>query len=259
MLRRRQVGTPKTAIVGLIAAVAFAVTAAAAPASAQNLFEFLFRGFRVPPPPMRIDSPSDLFRSLFEGNRQQESVRSSGGTYSGFCVRLCDGRYFPIQGHRNASTAERCSSFCPASETKVFSGSGIEHAVAGNGARYTDLPNAFAYRKRMVPGCTCNGRTNAGVAQIPIADDPTLRPGDILATDSGLTVYSGRSRRQEAAFTPIDSAKMSKNMRARLADVKIAPQLRPADAKPISVARSAARETTGAAPADDGEVSARAP
>jgi hypothetical protein len=81
-----------------------------------------------------------------------------------------------------------------------------------------------------------------GLAQSPIADDPTLRPGDIIATHSGLTVYSGRSRDQEMAFTPIDSARMSKSMRARLADVRIAP----------------ARETTGSAPADDGEVNAAA-
>ena len=258
MLRRRYVGIPTKTIVGLIAAAAFAVTVPAAPARAQGLFEFLFRGFRVPPPP-RIDSPSDLFRSLFEGNRRPESVRSSTGPVAAYCVRLCDGRYFPIQAQRNISAAAQCRTSCPASETKIFAGGGIEHAVASNGTRYADLANAFVYRQRMVPGCTCNGRTNESLAQIPIADDPTLRPGDIVATNSGLTIYNGRSRHQEAAFTPIDSAKMSKSMRARLADVKVAPQPRAAGDKPVSVARSATLGTTGSAPADDDVINARGP
>ena len=46
-----------------------------------------------------------------------------GGRSVAYCVRLCDGRYFPIQRHANASPAQLCSAFCPAAKTQVF---GIE-------------------------------------------------------------------------------------------------------------------------------------
>jgi hypothetical protein len=149
-------------------------------------------------------------------------------------VRLCDGRYFPVQARRNMSTVEQCNTFCPASKTKVFAGGGIEHAVAGDGRRYVDLPNAFLYRERLVPGCTCNGRTPTGLANLPVEDDPTLRPGDVVATNSGFTVYNGHDPHREAAFTPIGSANVSKSLRNQLADVKITPRPPSADATPVS-------------------------
>lgn len=231
----------KMAIVGLIATAALALTVPAAPASAQGFLEFLFGGARrpaPPPPPVAFDSPSDMFRSLFErGGGRQESVQSSGGPHRGYCVRLCDGRYFPVQGTRNASAAAQCNAFCPASATKIFSGSEIDHAVAPDGRRYADLPNAFVYRKRIVPGCTCDGKSPVGVAHVPVTDDPTLRPGDVVATNSGFTVYNGRDPQRQTAFTPLDSAKVSKSLRNQLADVKVTPKPAAADAAPATILR----------------------
>jgi hypothetical protein len=71
-----------------------------------------------------------------------------------------------------------------------------------------------------------------GLASTPAADDPTLRPGDVVATNSGFTVYNGRERNQSAAFTPIESARVSAGMRNQLADVKIAPRPPSLDAAP---------------------------
>ena len=232
-------------IVAVMASIAIVVTPPTH-AAAEGLFEYMFRGFRAPPPPppLRLDAPEEFFRLLLDKDRPGGSVRGSGGVYSGFCVRLCDGAYFPIQAHRNMSAAAQCSSFCPSSETRIFSGAGIERAVAGNGRRYADLPNAFVYRKRIVPGCTCSGRIATGVAQVPVADDPTLRPGDIVATNAGLTVYRGRDSRQQAAFTPIESADISNSLRQRLIDVKVSPRLPAA--------------TTAVAPADPDQTSIRA-
>ena len=51
-----------------------------------------------------------------------------------------------------------------------------------NGARYADLDNAFVYRERILDNCTCNGRNSFGLAPIDAASDPTLRPGDIVAS-----------------------------------------------------------------------------
>jgi hypothetical protein len=97
-------------------------------------------------------------------------------------VRLCDGRYFPIQRHANANPVQLCGSFCPATRTQVFNGSQIDHAIASNGARYADLDNAFVYRQKVVDNCTCNGKDSFGLARIDVAADPTLRQGDIVAS-----------------------------------------------------------------------------
>src|SRR2546428_12835165 len=97
-------------------------------------------------------------------------------------MRLSYGRYFPMQRHANAASIQLCHAFCPAAKTQVFNGSQIDHAVAHNGARYADLDNAFVYREKIVPGCTCNGKDTFGLAKIDVANDPTLRPGDIVAS-----------------------------------------------------------------------------
>jgi hypothetical protein len=97
-------------------------------------------------------------------------------------VRLCDGRYFPMQRHSNATSIQLCNAFCPAAKTQVFNGTEIDHAVASNGARYANLQSAFVYRQKIVPDCTCNGKNEFGLAKIDVKSDPTLKPGDIVAT-----------------------------------------------------------------------------
>ena len=92
-----------------------------ATASAQNIFEALFGRLWNAPPVTSDADPNAPPRSL-------EPTRSEGGI--AYCVRLCDGRYFPIQRHSGVSSAQTCSSFCPASATKIYNGNGIDHAVA---------------------------------------------------------------------------------------------------------------------------------
>jgi Protein of unknown function (DUF2865) len=124
---------------------------------------------------------SDRYGSSW-GDRPVSTPSSGGGRGVAYCVRLCDGRYFPIQRHANANPVQICSSFCPATRTQVFNGSQIDHAIASNGARYADLDNAFVYRQKVVDNCTCNGRDSFGLARIDVASDPTLRQGDIVAS-----------------------------------------------------------------------------
>ena len=100
-----------------------------------------------------------------------------GGRYVAYCVRLCDGRHFPMQRHSNATSIQLCNAFCPAAKTQVFNGSQIDHAVAANGARYANLENAFVYREKIVPNCTCNGKDAFGLAKIDVASDPTAEAG----------------------------------------------------------------------------------
>jgi hypothetical protein len=107
--------------------------------------------------------------------------------------------------HQSAATqSHTCHALCPASQTKVFRGNEIGRSVSTDGIRYTALDNAFAYRKRIVPDCTCNGKDALGMARIDINDDLTLRAGDLVATQGGRVVFAGRSSMSGANFTAID-------------------------------------------------------
>ena len=94
----------------------------------------------------------------------------------------------------NATPAETCKAICPTSVTKVYFGSEIEGAVAGDGARYADLNTAFLYRKHLVANCSCNGKDPFGLATLDVKTDPTLRPGDIISTKEGLMTYQRPQR-----------------------------------------------------------------
>jgi hypothetical protein len=188
-------------------------------ASAQGIFDFFFGGFRrQPSSASSYADPNSPF-----GGRQEERSESVSGV--AFCVRTCDGRYFPIQRASGASPAQVCSSFCPAARTKIYSGGAIEHASASDGSRYKDLPTAFAYREKTVAGCTCNGKDAYGLVTGDAANDPTLRPGDIVATEHGFVAYSGGRGAQGGDFTPIESySGLGSDVRQRLAGTRIIPR-----------------------------------
>ncbi|MDP1867801.1 MAG: DUF2865 domain-containing protein [Bradyrhizobium sp.] len=124
--------------------------------------------------------------------RALSTTRSSSPTEAStsYCVRTCDGRYFPAPSGTNRGSAEGCKSFCPASETRVFFGSSIDSATSNDGRTYAALPNAFRYRKELVAGCTCNGKDVVGLASINVKEDRTLRRGDIVAGAAGLEVVT---------------------------------------------------------------------
>lgn len=193
-----------------VAAIAVAAVSATAPAAhARDFFSSFFGGFDNAPAPSvslpyapefgEAPPPSPSKRVNIYGGRY--SGRYSGGSTS-FCVRTCDGRYFPVVASSGQTKAEACKSFCPASETKVYRGSTIDNASSDKGKSYSDLPNAFRYRNELIAGCTCNGKDPAGLASIKIEDDPTLRNGDIVAGEDGLMVARSSRRRAALNFTP---------------------------------------------------------
>ena len=195
---------------------------ASAPAAAEGLFDFLFGGARRPAPPPSANSYSDPYGGQ-ASQRPAEPALEAGPSVA-YCVRLCDGRYFPIQRTSNSNPVKTCSAFCPTARTKVFSGSEINTATANDGSRYKELPNAFVYRDRKVADCTCNGKDAYGLVTAEANDDPTLRPGDIVATDRGFVAYNGSSKRSKE-FTPIGSYNgLSAELRHKLAGAKIAPR-----------------------------------
>jgi len=197
----------------------------AQPAAAQGLFDALFGGrpmhySRPEPLPPQANSYADPFLPPSHSRRGDGEFSGYIGRGTAFCVRTCDGRYFPMQPHAGASPAELCKSFCPTSKTMVFTGGKIDSAVAPNGTHYADLDNAFAYRDRVVDNCSCNGKDRLGLAQVSAVADPTLRPGDIVATNDGLVNYRGKAGRT-AEFTPINSSASA--WAHKLSEIKIRP------------------------------------
>jgi hypothetical protein len=162
---------------------------------------------------MPFASEGDLFGRPAERPRSRVSYGGDGG--QAYCVRTCDGRYFPITAGDGQSKAASCNSFCPASETKIVYGSSIDHAATENGKPYSELPNAFRYRNELVADCTCNGKDQLGLAPVKIEDDPTLRKGDIVAGANGLLVASRAADRRGASlnFSPASASVRAKYQR----------------------------------------------
>jgi hypothetical protein len=199
----------------------------AAPASAQGLFESIFDSLsRALHAPVREPAPIHAFAEpsvRFERAVNPPSVHVETGPAKAFCVRTCDGHFFPVRAHAGMSAAEACRAFCPASQTRLYSGSTIDYAVARDGSRYASLDTAYAYRRQLVAGCTCNGRDQFGLAHIDAATDPTLRPGDVVATKDGMVAFTGRTNKT-ANFTPVESySHFSKSYRDELAAMQIMP------------------------------------
>ena len=172
------------------------VVALPPPASAQGFFDQFFGRPQRSYETQFGNAYADPYGNRDYGNREygapdQPSAPASTGRVVSYCVRTCDGRYFPMHRTSNANPVQLCSSFCPASKTQVFTGSDINYAAAANGARYADSENAFVYRKEIVPGCTCNGRDAFGVARIDLAADPTIKQGDIVVTAEGPVTLRG--------------------------------------------------------------------
>ena len=211
----------------MLAAVTLVSAVALAPrmASAEGIFDFFFGGFQKQQ--RQGSGRANFFADPFGLNQQPAPPPRPVASGSGpaFCVRSCDGKYFPLaRGH--ATPVQMCQAFCPATATKVFFGSSIDGAYASNGERYADSENAFAYRKVLRADCTCNGRDPAGLAPVDLTLDTSLRPGDVIATTDGLVAYSGVriGASQTAEFTPIASYPgLTAETRARLGEMKVAP------------------------------------
>ena len=218
----------KIAVLGVaIVATGLSISAPASAGFLDRIFGGIRDAVSAPPrQPSNINSFVDPFSAMSNalgGGRQERDRRADLNPSKGFCVRTCDGQFFSVQTRPGMSAAEACSSFCPATPTKVFAGSNINTAVASDGTRYSDLATAFSFREKLVAGCTCNGKSPGGLASLDVNKDPTLRPGDIVATKNGLVAFTGASN-NIANFTPIDSYRgLSQSARDKLSDVKIMP------------------------------------
>lgn len=91
------------------------------------------------------------------------SSGSFSGTYRTMCVRQCDGYYFPISFSTTEAMFDRdadlCSRLCPSGDSELFvhenPGSTPESMTSLDGRAYTELPNAFEYRRAFNKKCSC--------------------------------------------------------------------------------------------------------
>jgi hypothetical protein len=114
---------------------------------------------------------------------------TASGTYKTLCVRTCDGFYFPISysalPNKFGEDAQACQRLCPASEALLYShrssGEDVNQAVSTTSGRlYTELPNAFAYRKQFNPSCSCKAAGQTWADALKQLDDQTVERGDIV-------------------------------------------------------------------------------
>src|SRR5579863_2819934 len=131
----------RTSRLGSGAAVVLAAAALAPAAHAEDFLSALFGAFggarpQAPMTPLPYASEGNTGAPQSDAPQRQRPLYSSSGSQA-YCVRTCDGRYFPITATGNQSKAASCNSFCPASETKVVYGGNIDGAVTEEGKPYS--------------------------------------------------------------------------------------------------------------------------
>jgi hypothetical protein len=156
-----------------------------------------------------------------EGSREREASRSEGG--GAYCVRTCDGFYFPLSAQKRSDSEARalCQSLCPSAATEIYERRGgpeasFAQAVSRTGKPYSKLATAFAFQKKAVAACTCRSPDKP---PLDVASDPTLHPGDIVVTNKGVHVFRGGKKLpyQDQAFVDYRKDKeVSKTHRAFL-------------------------------------------
>lgn len=164
---------------------------------------------------------------------QGGNFRMPGGARA-YCVRLCDGFFFPAPAGADGHSGQQatCNSLCPGAEVALYSvrgGGSIEEASGPRGQTYARLATAFRYRERADATCTCSGLATNGLARLPITHDFTLRAGDVVVTDNGVRVFAGSSRfpYRQADFVDARSyGRLPADMRRRVVEIQAGIQAR---------------------------------
>jgi hypothetical protein len=176
---------------------------------AEDLLDFLFGSGA----PQKTAPPTSRQIERMEGaGEDTEGAAEAGPSTGGYCVRTCDGYFFPLIKSSRASKQESCEFACPSSPVEIYEGGSIQYARNHAGQRYSAQPFAFAFRTKTVANCNCNNPQSAQSDSVKLSrNDPTLASGDIVIEDSGAFVYDG------AGFVPLARAKgVSNQTRQRI-------------------------------------------
>ncbi len=172
------------------------------------LHEARGKGLYAPAPGARAARAQPHARSVTRVSHQINGSRVA------YCVRTCDGFYFPVNVPQGTEDIA-CNRLCPSAQTKVYFGQigrEIDDARAGdNGRKYAALSSALSYRKGVDKSCSCTPEGFGLSTNIPLARDVTLRAGDIVMTATGMKVFNGGHPGREGNFTRIDRSRMVSN------------------------------------------------
>jgi len=243
------------------AVVATAMLGFASPAGAQDFFDALFgpdppsfrdagparpapradrlRRRRFEPPPRhgrefrRVAAPARNVRAAAKPDADNEAAWGGG-----FCVRTCDGYYFPLIKSERATKQQSCEYACPFAPMAIYEGATIETARNYKGQKYASLPTAFSSRDTTTPKCSCfyPAEYSRSALQRLIRSDPTLRTGDIVFETDGAFVYRG-SDFAAAERSRLLSPETRRKLRALLAAGRLKQPPRFEAAGPVQTAR----------------------
>ncbi len=167
----------------------------------------LDQGLR-PPTEVRPAARPAVRRSTTADAERATSWRGGAVAY---CVRTCDGFFFPLSNQTGSEKGDEaaCNRLCPTSETRVYVGSaGADIDAARSrqtGRSYAQLRTAFTYRRSFDQACSCNAGGIGLTNEADVSRDRTLRAGDIVMTDKGMRVFTGgQMPYREANFTTVD-------------------------------------------------------
>ena len=130
-----------------------------------------------------------------------------GDTYRTVCVRTCDGYYFPISYSTTPASFPQdeqvCQRMCPAAEVTLYTyrnpGEDIAQAISTGGRNYTELPNAFAFRKAFNPSCSCRPPGQTWQQTLKHLEDDTIEQGDIVVTEEQAKLLSQPADQRKGA------------------------------------------------------------
>jgi hypothetical protein len=170
-----------------------------------------------------------FFDRLFgPGTILNPDTSQASGTYKTLCVRTCDGYYFPISystmPSRFGDDAQACQRLCPAAQVELYSHrttEDVNNAVSASGQLYTQLPNAFAYRKAFNPSCSCKAAGQTWADALKQLDDQTIERGDVVVTEERAKQLS--QPQTDAQGKPIKPAPLAKPGAGQTATSQSAP------------------------------------
>lgn len=144
-----------------------------------------------------------------------------------YCVRTCDGFYFPVgnpdSGDVMAHQAS-CDRACPGSDTDLYvataGSAGIADAVNRKGLRYDALPTAFNHYTQLDSACTCSATSNR--RNYSVMNDFTLRKGDLIMSAKGLMEFQGAENfpYRQKNFSRAQMKRMSTKERVKLSSIE---------------------------------------
>ncbi len=95
-------------------------------------------------------------------SRRNPSSPWGSSAYRTLCVRECDGFYFPVSTATSegqfAEDEAKCHSQCAAPAQLFYhrTDQDVDQMMSVRGVPYSQMPNAFRYRKVYIRGCSCN-------------------------------------------------------------------------------------------------------